>query len=117
MTQRYIIDELKLSLADENIQDILGQSYANKKRPLCACTSPPVEMYIAKVNNIYLVKRMPGTGSRHDTDCQSFEIPIELSGLGQVMGSAIQESIDDGVASLKLRFSLSKAAPRTAPCR
>ncbi|MBV9035044.1 MAG: DUF1173 family protein, partial [Acidobacteriaceae bacterium] len=32
--------------------------------------------------------------------------PAELSGLGEVLGSAIQENVNDGTTSLKFAFSL-----------
>jgi len=47
-------------------------------------------MYIAKVGNRYIVKRMPDTGQLHSPDCDSYEPPAELSGLGEVLGSAIK---------------------------
>ncbi len=72
-------------------------------------------MYIAKVNELYIVKRMPNTGYQHDPDCGSYEIPAELSGLGQVLGSAIKENIADGLTALKFDFALSKGVSRSIP--
>lgn len=79
------------------------------------CRSPPTEMYIAKVAGRYMLKRMPNTGGDHSPACDSYEPPAELSGLGQVMGTAIQENTEDGLTTLKLNFSLSKVAGRAAP--
>lgn len=100
---------------DQGFIDLLPQAYSSKTRPLCQCRAPGVEMYIAKVQDRYLVKRMPNTGGDHDPSCDSYEPPAELSGLGQVKGSAIQENPDEGTTALKLNFSLSKGASRIAP--
>lgn len=112
------------------MQDILAAAYEQRQRPLCTCKNPHSEMYIAKIaipkylqqsdqeapkNFKYLVKRMPDTGEKHSAECVSYEIPVELSGLGQLSGTAIQENIEDGITSLKFDFSLSKGASRAAP--
>ena len=43
---------------------------------------------LAGLDEGYIVKRMPDTGSHHAPDCPSYEPPAEFSGLGQVLGSA-----------------------------
>lgn len=93
----------------------LHQAHATKARPVCPCAKPPPEMYVAKIGNNYFAKRMPGTGSSHAPSCESYEAPPELSGLGQVMGTAIQEDTQDGLTSLKFSFSLAKVKGRAAP--
>jgi hypothetical protein len=72
-------------------------------------------MYIAKVAGKFVMKRMPNSGGDHSPACDSYEPPPELSGLGQVMGSAIQEDPDEGLIALRFDFSLSKVAGRAAP--
>jgi Protein of unknown function (DUF1173) len=72
-------------------------------------------MYIAQVNGHFIVKRMPNTGSDHDLECDSYEIPAGLSGLGQVLGSAIKENSGDDLTALKFGFSLSKGPTKTIP--
>lgn len=110
-----MIENKPYLLHDEGLENALQSAYENKKRPLCNCTSPPVAMYIAKINGKYVIKRMPDTGGKHDPDCGSHELPIELSGLGQLAGNAIHENIEDGLTTLKFDFSLSKGASRAAP--
>jgi hypothetical protein len=112
MATRYNIGGNIYEANDNRIQEALGRSYGIKKRPFCLCANPPIEMYIARVNNVFIIKRMPGTGYNHNPECPSYEVPDELSGLGQVMGSAIQENIESGHTVLKLNFSLSKGATR-----
>lgn len=69
-------------------------------------------MYVARLGDGHVLKRMPNTGSRHAPDCPSYEPPAELSGLGQLMGSAIIEDPVSGVTSLKLGFAMSKLGAR-----
>jgi Protein of unknown function (DUF1173) len=111
----YIIQGKTMAVDDEGFQASLKNAYPHKIRPLCPCKQPPVEMYIAKVNDRFIVKRMPNTGSEHDLECVSYEIPPGLSGLGQVLGSAIKENGGDGLTALKFGFSLSKGPTKTIP--
>jgi hypothetical protein len=69
-------------------------------------------MYVTRIGGVFHLKRMPGQGSDHAWTCQSYEPPVDLSGLGQVLGAAIQEDPVDGVTSLKLGFSLTKVSRR-----
>jgi len=100
---------------DPQLAEVLAGIYGTKQRPLCLCREPGVEMYIAKVAGKFVVKRMPNSGGDHAPACDAFEPPPELSGFGQVMGSAIQVSPDEGLTALKLDFSLTKGASRSAP--
>lgn len=77
-------------------------------------------MYVARLANGHIVKRMPGTGSHHSPDCPSYDPAAEFSGLNQALGSAITEDLSTGSITLKLDFSLSKLGSRptaSAPCR
>ncbi len=100
---------------DSALQMALAKVYASKVRPLCLCTEPGIPMYVARAHGKYWVKRMPNSGSTHLPTCDTYEPPAELSGLGEVMGSAIQENPDAGTALLKFDFSLSKGGSRAAP--
>lgn len=114
MTQYQVKDQV-IDLSAPNAGNVLAAAHGNHIRPLCLCRKPHPEMYISKVAQTYIVKRMPNTGSLHATECESYEPPAELSGLGQVVGSAIQEDVNTGVTSLKLDFSLTKMGARKAP--
>ena len=93
----------------------LAQAHGAKIRPLCLCRDPGVEMYIARFEQRFLVKRMPGTGTLHTVGCDSFEAPATLSGMGELADSAIQEDIETGQTALKFGFALSKGAQKKAP--
>lgn len=108
-----IHDEL-FEPGDPKLPAALESIYGTKVRPVCACNPGGVEMYISKIAGKYAVKRMPNTGPDHAADCDSYEPPPELSGLGQVLGSAIEEDADEGVTTLKLGFSLTKVSGKSA---
>ncbi len=103
------------SVDDPGFDASLAKAYSDKSRPLCMCMpAADVQMYICQLNDRFLIKRMPNTGSHHHPDCISYEPPPELSGLGEVAG-AIQEDIDAGSTALKLDFTLSKIGSRSLP--
>lgn len=93
--------------------DGIASAYAARHRPRCLCVAGGVEMYVARVGDGFIVKRMPGTGSRHAPDCPSYEPPAEFSGLGEVLGSAIREDPATGETTLMLGFSMSKIVGRS----
>ena len=94
--------------------ELLEQAYKIKERPRCLCKDSGVEMYIAKSGDNYILKRLPYSGQNHQPDCDSFEIPAELSGREAVLQKAIAEDEDTGLTSLKLDFSLSKISVNSA---
>ena len=97
----YRIGEQYIKSDDPSLNDTLAHAYTAKTRPVCVCRDPGIEMYIAKVAGKFVIKRMPNSGGDHAPACDSYEPPPELSGLGQVMGTAIQEDPEEGVTALK----------------
>jgi hypothetical protein len=98
-----------------DLQGTLANAYRKRIRPLCLCKEGGLSMYIAHVGDQYIVKRMPMSGGEHDPACPSYEPPDELSGLGVLMGSAIQVDPESGMSALKVAFSLTKIGTRAAP--
>jgi hypothetical protein len=112
--RRFLIGDRSFEEDSGEFQALLPRAYELKLRPHCQCKEPPVPMYIARLDEQLLVKRMPLSGRDHDPACPSYEPPYELSGLGPLIGNAIQ--IDaNGKADLKLDFSLTKRGPRSSP--
>ncbi len=111
----YQIEQQTISPDDPGFLSTLARAHGGHVRPLCLCRSPGVDMYVAKIGQQYIVKRMPNTGKLHNMHCDSYEPPEELSGLGQVDGSAIQEDTKTGETTLKFNFPLTKAAGKKAP--
>jgi Protein of unknown function (DUF1173) len=113
--QSFLVGDQTISTNDTALQAALANAHAQKLRPECLCVSGGVPMYIAHVWGKFVVKRMPNSGTHHHPDCDSYEPPAELSGLGQVEGTAIQEDPVSGLVELKLDFTLSKGTRRTLP--
>ncbi|PDV86115.1 hypothetical protein CO652_23515 [Rhizobium sp. H4] len=111
--RQFSLGEQTFDETSSDFQPLLARAYELKLRPLCRCREPPVPMYIARADSQYLVKRMPLSGRDHDPACPSHEPPYEISGLGPLIGNAIQLDAATGAAVLKLDFSLSKRGSRT----
>jgi hypothetical protein len=109
----YRIHGRRVSPDDPCFGDALAAAHADRHRPLCLCLVDGLEMYVARLGDGYILKRMPGTGSHHAPDCPSYEPPPEVSGLGQVLGSAITEDPATGETTLKLDFAMLKIAGRS----
>ena len=110
----YEIASRRFEIGTDGFAEAVADSHAAHQRPRCMCLVEGIEMYVARLGDGYIVKRMPDTGSHHAPDCPSYEPPAESSGLGQVLGSAITEDPTTGETTLKLDFSMSKIAGRTA---
>lgn len=113
----YSIEGCIVSRETGHFNDTLASAYKTNERPLCLCMTPGIPMYIARIHDdTFVIKRMPNSGQTHHPDCESYEIPPELSGRGEVDHKAISEDHSTGLTSLKLDFSLSKVAVnRAAP--
>ena len=109
------IEGTLLAPSSPGFAEAIAQAYSRRRRPRCVCTPEGVEMYVARLGDGYIVKRMPDTGSQHAPDCVSFEAPAEISGLRNLLGSAIKEDPNTGMTTLRLGFSLSKRPTRITP--
>ena len=106
----YEVSGQRFETASHGFAEAIADAHAAHQRPRCMCLVDGVEMYVARLGDGFIVKRMPNTGSHHAPDCPSYEPPAESSGLGQVLGSAITEDPATGETTLKLDFSMSKIA-------
>jgi Protein of unknown function (DUF1173) len=109
----YEIAGRRFEIGARDFADAIADAYAAHQRPRCLCLAEGVEMYVARLGEGYIVKRMPDTGSHHAPDCPSYEPPAEFSGLGQVLASAITEDPATGVTTLKLDFPLARIPGRS----
>ncbi len=109
----YEIAGRRFEVGARGFADAVAEAHAAHQRPRCMCLVEGVEMYVARLGDGYIVKRMPDTGSHHAPDCPSYEPPAEFSGLGQVLGSAITEDPATGETTLKLDFPLTKMPGRS----
>jgi len=109
----YEIGGRRLEIGSHGFADAVAEAHTGHRRPRCMCLAEGVEMYVARLGDGYIVKRMPGAGSHHAPDCPSYEPPAEASGLGQVQGSAISEDPATGLTTLRLDFAMSKVVGRS----
>lgn len=110
----YLINGEQWRAGDPGYVEALAAAHSARTRPFCTCVSQGVEMYVARIESGYCIKRMPYTGCRHAVDCPSYEPPAELSGLAPLVGTAIQEDPATGTTTLRLSFSLSRLSSRSS---
>jgi hypothetical protein len=91
----------------------MSRAHAMQQRPRCLCTPDGVPMYVAKLGDGFIVKRMPETGCRHAPGCAHFELPAEANGLAPLLGTAIREDPTTGLTTLRLDFPLTGASGRS----
>lgn len=100
--QRFSIAGQVYDETDPRWQEVLARVHAGADRPRCLCVPEGVEMYVA-LHRQYVVKRMPGTGGQHHPQCPSYEPDAQQSGLGELMGEAIIETLP-GSVELRMDF-------------
>ncbi|TQI65265.1 uncharacterized protein DUF1173 [Bosea sp. AK1] len=113
--RRFEIGGSTLGEDDPALPAAIARAYRDRIRPTCLCRDPGIAMYVAAMGDQYVVKRMPLSGGQHDPACDSYEPPVDLSGLGPLMGSAIRLDPASGMAALRLEFSLTRTGSRAAP--
>lgn len=111
------IDGTQLLPTSSGFAAALERAYGGRRRPRCLCRPEGIEMYIARLADGHIVKRMPDTGDRHAPACPSFEPPAELSGIQPLLGSAIREDPETGLIQLKLGFPLSRRQRTLGPAQ
>ena len=108
----YLVDGRRYEPNEHGLERALAAAYDDHIRPLCLCCDPAISVYITRLGDTFVLKRMPFTGSQHAVGCTHYEAPEELSGLGEVLGTAISEDPDTGVTQLRVGFAMSNGAPR-----
>lgn len=111
--QRFFIKGNILAADHEQLQGALALIYDTPERPRCMCVRGGVDMYIAR-HWEYVVKRMPGTGSKHHPTCAAYEPELTESGLGELMGDAVIEHSSESV-ELRVDFPLARVPGKAIP--
>lgn len=109
----YLVAGQRYEAGEHELERALAAAHEERIRPLCLCSDPPVPVYVTRLGDTFVLKRMPFTGSQHAVSCSHYESPAELSGLDEVLGTAISEDPDTGVTQLRVGFAMSKGMPRT----
>lgn len=114
--QRYYVIDQEIASGEDGFEAMVARAYTLKKAVHCLCRRDiELDLYISHRHGGHVLSRWPGTGPRHAPSCDHYEAPDHLTGLGQVLGSAIVDDIDNGVTTLKFGFPLSKGPARAAP--
>lgn len=71
------------------------------------CKQGGIETYVAKLNEGYVVKRMPDTGNQHAATCPHFEPAVHASGQRSMLGTAIREDPVSGLTTVRVDFAMS----------
>lgn len=111
--QRFFIKGCTYSATDARLQEALARIYEAPERPRCLCIRGGVDMYVAK-HRQYLVKRMPGTGTRHHPSCASYDPEYGQSGLGELRGESVIEHSPESI-ELRVDFPLARMPGRAIP--
>ena len=111
--QRFTVAGDDYDADDPRLQQALARAYDAPERPRCLCVPGGAEMYVTR-HRVFLLKRMPGSGPRHDPSCPSFEPDLQQSGLGELMGDAVQE-LSPGSFELRVNFPWTRVAGRAVP--
>lgn len=112
--QQYFIKGRRVNADDHSLQEALATIYGTPERPRCMCQPGGVEMYIARLGDYYVVKRLPDKGSLHHPSCPSFEPDPSVSGLGSLWHDAVQEH-QTGEVDLRFAFPMKRMPMRSGP--
>ena len=114
--QRYRVLEEIVQATDDRFAALLAKAHAERARATCLCRDDAdLPLYVSARQGGHVLARWPGTGANHSPDCDHYDAPDELTGKGQVQGSAIVEDEESGEATLKLGFPLARGVARSAP--
>ena len=112
-TQRFTVAGNDFDADDPRLQEALARAYEAPDRPRCLCIPGGVEMYVAR-HRQFVLKRMPGSGLRHDPACPSYEPDTRQSGLGELEGDAVLEP-NPGSFELRVNFPWTRVSGRAVP--
>lgn len=94
--------------------DAIARVYSARQRPKCLCQADGIDMYVARLGDTYVVKRMPDGGSRHAPQCPHYAPPAEFSGVAPLLGTAILENVATGDTTLRLGFAMTRISGRSS---
>lgn len=111
--QRFAIRGRVISSDDLQLQEALALVHDTPERPRCLCVPGGVEMYVAR-HRLFVVKRMPDSGSTHHPACPSYEPESQQSGLGELVGEAVLET-EPGRVELRVDFPWTRVIGHSMP--
>jgi len=109
----YLVEGRVLHPGAPEFADAIAHAHSGRLRPKCLCQTDGIDMYVARLGETYVVKRMPDSGSRHSPQCPHYAPPAEFSGVAPLLGTAILENVATGDTTLRLGFAMSRVAGRS----
>jgi hypothetical protein len=114
--QRYRVLDRSITPSDPDFNAVLAQAHAGHARAVCLCRSDrELNLYVTRRRTGFVLARWPGSGQFHGLECEHYDAPDNLTGLGQVRDNAICDDPETGDVHLKLAFPLKRGAARAAP--
>lgn len=95
-----------LASGDAGLQPALARAHDAHQRPVCLCRAGGVEMAVARLGDRCVLKRMPGTGTRHAPGCVSYE-PLDAPPPCEDMpAAAVVTDPGSGLTTLRVGFAM-----------
>ena len=95
-----------LASGDAGLQPALARAHDAHQRPVCLCRAGGVEMAVARLGDRCVLKRMPGTGTRHAPGCVSYE-PLDAPPPREDMpAAAVVTDPGSGLTTLRVGFAM-----------
>jgi hypothetical protein len=108
-TACYLIGERSYARTDPDFEAALALAYATRLRPRCLCRPGGIEMYVSRLANHYLLKRMPMSALQHAEHCAARSGVIAVEAKHDFRDPAIQED-DTGLVRVAVDASLDRRA-------
>lgn len=115
----YEIDGRIVDALDRGAVDTLAEAHRRRARPRCLCRPEGTPMYVARLGEGFIVKRMPETGGEHAPGCASHGAHVESDDGNKHRQAKEQERPEDDTNTIDLAFPLTAAAgqPTGRPSR
>ncbi|MBE7416736.1 MAG: DUF1173 domain-containing protein [Ideonella sp.] len=110
----YLVEGRVLYPDAPEFADAIAHAHSERLRPKCMCQTGGIDMYVARLGETYIVKRMPDSGSRHAPQCPHYAPPAEFSGVAPLLGTAIIENVATGDTTLRLGFAMARMTGRSS---
>ena len=109
----YLFEGRVLHPSAPEFADAIARAHSRRLRPKCLCQTEGIDMYVARLGETYVIKRMPDSGSRHAPQCPHYAPPAEFSGVAPLLGTAILENVATGDTTLRLGFAMTRIPGRS----
>lgn len=110
MDRTYRIGGVDYTKAHPQFAEALALAYAMRLRPRCMCRADGVEMYVSRIGDHYVLKRMPLSASRHAQHCATHDEVVEVRADSDFRDGAVEIDAVTGRANIALDVTLQPRA-------